>query len=204
MKKLDKVVDFIFESRLLRRISRSGLEVFLGGPIQQSIAEHIFVSSMIAFVISCLDQSVDRGKILSISLTHDLEEVRTGDLNKVSQIYIDENEQFSAFKDLVERLDFKDKLIELYQDRRKGQSKEAKYARDADVLAEMVLEKENLDAGYKYAEEWLEFTYQRLKTPLGKKFGKAIIESDSHRWFQNLKNQIRQRHGLKEKDYSKD
>lgn len=203
MGKMDKVIDFIFEARLLRQLRRSGTDVFLGGPIQQSVAEHIFVSSMIALIMTYLDKSANKEKVLSLSLTHDLEEVRTGDLNKVNRLYIDENEQFNAFQDLIEPLEFKDELTKLYQERRENKSKEAQYARDADILAEMILEKENFDAGYRYAKEWLEFTYKRLTTGLGKQLGKTIMASDSHRWFQNLKNQIRRHHGVKEKDYSK-
>lgn len=202
VKKASKIIDFIFETRLLRNLKRSGLEIFLAGPIQQSVSEHAFLSSLISLVMCLIDKTVDVGKVLSISITHDLEEVRTGDINQVNKMYISENERFNAFRDLVDPLDFKASLLNLYKERREERTEEAKVARDADILAEAVLEKENLDVGHRYAKEWVGFTVQRLQTKVGKELGKEILKTDSHRWFQNLLNQIRRRYGIKEKDYS--
>jgi putative hydrolase of HD superfamily len=204
MKKIAKVIDFLFEVRLLKRLKRSGTNVYLAGPVQQSVAEHTFLSTLIAFLMGQLDSSVNKEKLLSLALTHDLEEVRTGDLNKVNRIYLDENKKFSAFKDMVASLDFENDLLALNSERREEKTTESKYARDADFLAEMILEKENFDAGYQQAQEWLEFTFQRLKTDLGKKLGAEILKTDAHRWYRRLLNQIRQRHGQKEKDYSQE
>jgi hypothetical protein len=96
------------------------------------------------------------------------------------------------------------KLIDIHNERHEGTTKEAIAAADCDVLAELVTEKEYSEKGAKEASEWMEFTMQRLKTKMGKKLAKIVRDSRMAEWWEELKNEIRKKHGVPLRGYSRD
>ena len=87
---MKRIVELIMEAGFLKHLPRSGYQ-FLGAG-RESVAEHVYTTTFIAFVLSFLDTQVDARRLISMCLVHDLPEARTGDLNYVQKHYVQANE----------------------------------------------------------------------------------------------------------------
>ena len=89
------LAEFLFSAAMLRRTPRSGLQ-FLGSG-RESVAEHVFQTMMVAFVLVRMERErgrcPDQEKLLSLCLVHDLIESRTGDHNYVNKKYVKVDEK---------------------------------------------------------------------------------------------------------------
>ena len=83
--KARSAADFLFEARFLKAIPRSGF-AFLGAG-RESVAEHVYLTTVIAYVLSVMVPHVDRSRLIFLCLFHDLPETRIGDLNSVQKPY---------------------------------------------------------------------------------------------------------------------
>jgi putative hydrolase of HD superfamily len=177
---VDRIVEFLFEVGMLKRTPRSGWQFLDGG--SESVAEHVFRTTMLAFVLARLDGAVDADKVLRLALAHDLPEARTGDLNYVNQKYVTADEVRAA-DDMAKGLPFGDELRELITEYRDEKSPESVLAHDADQL-EMLLElKEKVDAGCETANDWTPFVLRRLRTDAAMELAEKILEGDSASWW---------------------
>lgn len=177
---MDRIVEFLFEVGMLKRTPRSGWQ-FLGTG-SESVAEHVYRTTMIAFVLARLDGNVDTDKVLRLALAHDLPEARTGDLNYVNQMYVAADETRAA-DDMTSGLPFGEELRELMAEYREEASPEAVLAHDADQL-EMLFElKEKLDSGCLAADDWTPFVLRRLRTDGAKELAEKILAGDSASWW---------------------
>ena len=177
---MDRIVEFLFEVGMLKRTPRSGWQ-FLGAG-SESVAEHVFRTAMIAFVLARLDGEVDADRVLRLALVHDLPEARTGDLNYVNQKYVTADEARAA-ADMSDGLPFSDELRGLLLEYRAAQTPEAVLAHDADQL-EMLLElKEKLDTGVPGAADWTPFVLRRLRTDNARNLARRILDGDSASWW---------------------
>jgi putative hydrolase of HD superfamily len=177
---VDRIVEFLFEVGMLKRTPRSGWQFLDSG--SETVAEHVYRTAMIAFVLARLDGTVDTEKVLRLALTHDLPEARTGDLNYVNQKYVSADETLAA-EDMTRGLPFGGELRELMAEYREETSAEAILTHDADQL-EMLLElKEKLDSGCQAAEDWTPFVLRRLRTHAAKDLAGKILGGDSASWW---------------------
>ena len=85
------ISDFIFEALFLKQIPRSGYQ-FLGAG-RESVAEHVYAATLIAFVLSRLEPQADTERLLTLCLFHDLPEARIGDMNYVQKRYVQTDEK---------------------------------------------------------------------------------------------------------------
>ncbi|UCE84410.1 MAG: HD domain-containing protein [Deltaproteobacteria bacterium] len=177
---LKSIVNFFFELGMLKKTPRSGFQ-FLGSG-RESVADHVFRVTTIGFTLARLDKEADAFTVVLMCLFHDLPESRTGDLNYVNKRYVDVKED-QAIKDLAQTLPFGDEIEELLEDFTRGESREAKLARDADQLDLILGLKEHQDLGNRYAEDWINFARKRLKTDLGRQLAASIVETDSTAWW---------------------
>jgi len=177
---VDRIAEFLFEVGMLKRTPRSGWQ-FLGTG-SESVAEHVYRTTMIAFVLGRLDGRVDTEKVLRLALAHDLPEARTGDLNYVNQKYVTADEAKAA-DDMTRGLPFGEELRELMAEYRDETSPEAILVHDADQL-EMLLElKEELDSGCQAADDWTPFVLRRLRTDAAKDLAEKILAGNSASWW---------------------
>ena len=177
---MKNIVKLLFEAHILKKIPRSGYH-FLGAG-KESVAEHCFNTTFIAFVMVQIEPDVDALKLITMCLVHDLPEARIGDLNTVQKQYVEANED-KAVEDIIRHLPFGASLAHLIQEFREGQSVEAKLAYDADQLA-LVLDLKSLaDIGYAPPNDWLPHVLERLKTKTGKKIGQGIMETGCDEWW---------------------
>lgn len=177
---MDRIVDFLFEVGMLKRTPRSGWQ-FLGAG-SESVAEHVFRTTMIAYVLASMDNSVDADRVLRLALVHDLPETRTGDLNYVNQKYVKPDEK-RATDDMTAGLPFGDELRELLSEYRNESSPEAVIAHDADQIEMLLQLKEHLDGGCPAASEWTPFVERRLRTEAAKTLAARILDQNSASWW---------------------
>jgi putative hydrolase of HD superfamily len=174
------IANFLFEAGMLKRTPRSGFQ-FLGSGAE-SVAEHVFRTSYIGYALGKLADNIDVDRLIKMCLFHDLPEARTGDLNYVNKKYVQVDEQ-KAVSDLSRHLLFGPEISALIHEFTEGKTEEARLARDADQLEMILALKEQKDLGNKYADEWLEFSLQRLQTGAAKELAKAVLETDSSLWW---------------------
>ena len=176
---MNNIINFLFEVGYLNQIKRSQL-------LRQnnSIAEHSFRVAVIGYVLAELGNA-DINKTVQMCLFHDLPETRIGDADFVNRCYSKINEK-KALNDMVKKLPFGNKIKNLMKELWLGQSKEAKISRDADILEELLTEKEQYESGIKSANRWMKFSINRLITKNGKRLGRRIFNHDSNSWWHSI------------------
>jgi putative hydrolase of HD superfamily len=176
------IANLLFEGRMLKEIPRSGFH-FLGAG-KESIAEHTFSTTFIAYVIAQLDPDIDALKLISMCLVHDLAEARTGDLNTVHKTYVTADED-KAIEDSTRPLPFGASITGLMKEYNENHSIEAQLAHDADQLA-LTLELKYLsDIGYTSPDTWLPHVLKRIQTKIAKKIARGIMETHRDDWWIN-------------------
>jgi len=179
---LTRLVDFLFETMMLKRTPRTGY-AFLGHG-QENVAEHSFGVTVLAFTLVRMNGQADLTRTLKLSIFHDLAEARTGDLNYMNKRYVSRDED-RALADAVTGLPFEAELLANWREWRAGETLEARLAADADQL-DMVLELRRLETlGSQEARDWLFYAQKRLKTDEARQLFEEIVRSDpSHWWFE--------------------
>lgn len=177
---MNKLANFLFEVGMLKRTPRSGFQ-FLGSGTE-SVAEHILRTVYISYVLSYLYPEADRQKLVLISLFHDFLEARTGDLNYMNKKYTTTNE-FQAMEDAFKNLPFQEEVKCLFETFWQQDSLESILVKDADNLELLLQLKEQKDLGNPYANDWINFTLQRISTEKAKDLALSILETDSTNWW---------------------
>jgi len=177
---MDRVANFLFEMGMLKRTPRTGWQ-FLGSG-QESVADHIFRASMIAYVLARLAGDVDADRVVRMALFHDLPEGRTGDLNYMNQKYVRVDEERAA-ADMTRGLPFGPEILALIEEFAAQATPEAVLVKDADNLEMLLQLKEHQDVGNRNAEEWIPFTLRRLKTDAARDLAQRILAGDSSAWW---------------------
>ena len=180
MKKVDSIVDFLFEVGILAKTPRSWSS-FLGSG-QQSVAEHINRVVYIGFCLGYMNGKADVGKIVQMCQFHDVSEARISDLNYVHQKYTDRLEA-KAEEDLSKDLPFGDKIQELLKEYHEKKTVESILAKDADNIELLLTLKEQIDSGNERAKTWVKGIMSRLKTKEGMLLAEKITITDSDHWW---------------------
>ncbi len=184
MDKMKKMVDFFFEIGMLKKTPRSGF-LFLGSG-EESVAEHSFRTAMIGYMLGKMEQGADWIKILLMCLFHDVHEARTGDFNYVNRLY-DRAKEDRAIHDALKDTGIEEEILPLLKELEEAESQEAMLAHDADQLELILSLKEQMDLGNPYAEEWIKYALERLRTDTGRRVAEKILETDhTDWWFQGV------------------
>jgi putative hydrolase of HD superfamily len=177
---VDRIVNFLFEAGMLKQTPRSGWQ-FLGSG-SESVADHVFRTTLIAFTLARLDGQVDADRALRLALVHDLPEARTGDLNYMNQKYATADEERAA-RDLAAGLPFGNELEELMSEYRAETTRESVLVHDADQLELLLSLAEQRDAGNPQAVEWVPFVLRRLRTPAARDLADRLLAARSSDWW---------------------
>ena len=78
---MKRIAEFMLEACFLKHIPRSGYQYL--GTGGESVADHVYAATMIAFVFAQLTPEADIQRLMGMCLFHDLPETRIGDLNYV-------------------------------------------------------------------------------------------------------------------------
>ena len=169
---MKRIVEFMLEACFLKQIPRSGYQ-FLGTG-NESVAEHVYTTTLIAFIMSQIEPAVDARRLMAMCLLHDLPETRIGDLNYVQKHYLQVDEA-KALADSVNGLPFKDEIVGLIDEFNAGRTREARLARDADQLALMFDLKALHDLGNPSPNTWMPHVKERLTTDVGRQLADELL-----------------------------
>ena len=179
---MQSIVNLLFEARHLKDTPRTGYN-FLGIG-RESVAEHTFTTTFIAYVMADLEPEADALRLVSLCLLHDLPEARIGDLNAVQKIYVSADEA-AAVEDVGRGTPLGDHLPERIREFNEGRTLEARLARDADQIS-FILELKNLDdIGHTPPKKWIPHVMERLETDLGRKLAESILGAERDDWWLN-------------------
>jgi putative hydrolase of HD superfamily len=180
--RIKKLANFLFETRILKYTPRA-CSYYLKGPVKENIVEHLYFTTIIGWILAKLE-NVDENNVIKMCLIHDLVDTRGGPRNLIMKFYNPLPNEQKIIKEISEdhNLEFIP-LENLFNEYFEHKTREAIVAKDADILARMLLEKECLDLGNQKAKKWLEYSFKRLETKSGKELGKALIETDSDKWW---------------------
>ena len=177
---MKNIANLLFQANILKNIPRSGYH-FLGAG-KESVAEHSFSVSFIAFVMAQMEPDVDAFRLIAMCLVHDLPEAKTGDLNYVQKNYVTANEN-KALRHITKNLPFGTTLSDLITEFNERLTIESKLAHDADQLA-LILDLKSLsDIGYDPPNKWLPFALKRLETQTGQAIAQSIMKTEWDAWW---------------------
>jgi len=105
-----RAVDFLLEANALERVPRTGF-VMSGVTGPENVAAHTCGVAVAALLVADrMEESVDRGRLLTMALFHDIGESRTGDVALVHKTPADVEAEERATADML------DGLPEVYAD----------------------------------------------------------------------------------------
>jgi putative hydrolase of HD superfamily len=180
---MDRIAELLFQAHHLKRLQRTGYQ-FLG-PGRESVAEHSYSATFVAYVLSRLEPRANALRLLTMCLVHDLPEAWTGDLNHVQKKYVSAAED-KAISDTVRGLPFEHHLAGLIEEFNRAESLEAGLAHDADQISFILELKSLADMGYRAPAQWLERVGGRLMTETGRKVARHLMQSDTDAWWHKL------------------
>ncbi len=177
---MKNIAALLFEANILKNIPRAGYH-FLGAG-KESVAEHSFSATFIAYVMSMMAPEIDSLRLISMCLVHDLPEARIGDQNYVQKKYVTADEE-KAVADATRHLPFGSSLAGLIKEFNEHETDESKMAHDADQLSFILNLKSIADTGHKSPDQWLPVVQQRLKTEIGKQLAEEIMSTTWDAWW---------------------
>lgn len=173
--------NYLNEVGMLNRVPRSGF-AFLGTGTQ-SVAEHIFRTLHVAFVLARMtDEPIDEARLLRLVLFHDLPEARTGDHNYVNRKYVIEDLE-RVLADGAREWFRGEEIAAAIREFEAGQTTEARLAKDADQLELLLVLKQQADLGKPNVEEWITPLLARVQTDAGKRLAEEILATRWDAWW---------------------
>ncbi|MFH1841790.1 MAG: HD family hydrolase [bacterium] len=134
----DRQLDFLLNANRLKTTPRTGWAQ-RGVPSPESVADHSHGVALTALLLADLvDEDMDREKVLSLAVLHDLAESVTGDLSLgVSRLLpagAKNTAERGALEELLSGLSCADRWTDLWTEFEEQASPEARLVRDADRL----------------------------------------------------------------------
>jgi putative hydrolases of HD superfamily len=178
----DQIADFIYETGIHGKTPRSGL--WLLGSGSQSVAEHLFHTSMIAYTLCYLEPKADKDKVVLMALFHDIGEGRTSDLNYVHQRY-GRLAESNAVEDIAKAVPFGPEILGFYKEEQSKATLESRLVKDADQLEWITTLRGEEVKGNIKARKWINIALKRLKTPAGRRMGRLLVKIHPDDWWFN-------------------
>lgn len=182
-----KLLSFIAESGMLKRVNRSGWSV-LGITDSESVADHSFRCAVIGYVLAFMEKASPY-RILLMTLFNDIHESRIGDLHKMAQKYVDiegpEQEAFCRQIDLLPEPLSKE-LASIRDEYIKQETIESVIARDSDILECLIQAKEYYEHGFLQAEKFMKKAPAFLKTGSAKTLWAQALKMNLSDWWNGL------------------
>jgi 5'-deoxynucleotidase YfbR-like HD superfamily hydrolase len=184
----DNISKFLYEVGQLKRVKRSGWWI-AGVKDPESVAEHIFRTAVIAYLLARLE-GADTGKTVLMALFHDLPETRTNDAHRIVRRYADWRDvDKRAMREQSKRLPdaVANEVFNFFDEFEKEVSPEAKLARDADLLECLIQAREYEASGYHDVADWIRNAQAALITESAKRIAVECLKTEPKEWWQGLK-----------------
>lgn len=189
--KTDILTKFFYEIGNLRKVLRAHQQTLLVNDPSDNIASHSFRTAFIGYFLA-KELEGDADKVLKMCLSHDIEDVRSGDMNWVNKKYVkvygDEIRD-----DQLKNLPHSEEFLQLSKEYAERQSKEAKIAKDADLLDQVFLLREYSHQGNKEAEHWVRegsegicYQIKLMSFDLTKEIARKAIAMKPSDWWENI------------------
>jgi putative hydrolase of HD superfamily len=178
----DQIASFVYETGIHSKTPRSGFW-FLGSG-DQSVAEHLFHTAMIAYALAHLEPKADKNKVVLMALFHDIGEGRTSDHNYIHQRY-GRLAEADAVADMSKAVPFGKEILGLFKEEQAKLTLEAKLVKDADTLEWVATLREEEVKGNIKARKWISIAMKRLKTDGAKKLGRVLLKTNPDGWWFN-------------------
>ncbi|MBN2102006.1 MAG: HD domain-containing protein [Candidatus Aenigmarchaeota archaeon] len=178
------LVNLIFEWGHLRKIKHEGFR-YLGVSDPESVAEHNLHAAQIAYVIAKMEKYKNPLEVVAISVFHEIGESRIGDVHRIGDRYITKDEE-RAVRDQLEKFDFKNEILKLWEQSENRSTKAGNIAKDADLLQTCFVIRELQEHGHNTGD-WIENTRKYLKTESAKSLLDALEKTSPLDWMKDLK-----------------
>lgn len=184
--RIKNLTNFSFELGTLRKVARAHRQTLLTNDLTDNIASHSFRVSLIGYFLA-KQEKANPEKVIKMCLIHDLEESRSGDQNWVNKRYVKVFEE-EIREGQLSSLPFSSELLSLSKEYQERKTPEAKIAKDADLLDQILLLCEYRWQGNREAEDWLVGGEQEkmMFSKTAKKIAKTAINSTPHDWWNDL------------------
>ena len=182
------LAQYIYELGLLKRIRRTGWWV-AGVDDPESVAEHVFRTAILGYLLATLE-GADPFRTAALCLFHDAAETRVGDLHRINSRYLDsEDAEAEAFCDQAQRLPqgVRERVLGLFEEFRTMETREARIARDADLLECLVQAREYQAQGCSSVTDWINNAYAQMSSVSARQLAEACMEMDPKAWWHGLK-----------------
>lgn len=181
-----KLINFLFEVGTLRKVVRAHRQLLLTDDFSDNIASHSFRVAIIGWFLAKIE-GADPYKVVMMCLLHDLEESRAGDQNWVYKRFVkvfEEEIRQGQLKSLSQAAD----LLQLSKEYQERKTLEAKLAKDADLLDQVLLIKEYAWRGNQEAAMWLKGQEQekRMFSKTAKELAALASQQRPSEWWDNL------------------
>lgn len=175
-------VTYFMEMGTLKRAKRSGWWI-AGVKDPETIAEHSFRTAVIGSVLA-LHEGADPAKVALLCTFHDTQETRVGDIPWIGRRYLNatDNEQVTTDQVADAHPAVAAGIQAIVEEYETGDSLEVLVAHDADKLECMIQGLEYLEQGYRNAQEWVDSTRAKLKTPSAIALADAAQNMSSAEW----------------------
>ena len=171
----------------LKRTPRSGW-LLVGVEKPESVAEHSFRAALMGYYLA-KEKGLDAERVTLMLLHHDIPEARIGDMHKLGARYVDvSKDEWKVVREQSERLGkFGSGYKQLIDEFNEGKTKEAKLAKEVDMLECAIQAREYTEAGYKGAENWVKVISGKLKIAECKKVLAFVKKNPVGVWWKGLK-----------------
>ncbi|MEU8698705.1 HD family hydrolase [Streptomyces sp. NPDC091387] len=156
---------YLLEMGALKRGKRSGWWI-AGVKDPETIAEHSWRTAVVGSVLAMME-GADPAKVALLCTFHDTQETRVGDIPWIGRRYIKvaRNEDVTADQVSDAHPSVASGIKAIVDEYENSDSLEVLVAHDADKLECMIQGLEYLQQGYPAAQEWVDSTRAKLKTP---------------------------------------
>lgn len=188
------LANFFFEVGSLRKIARSHRQALLTDDLSDNIASHSYRVTVIGWFLAHLEKA-DPYQVVTMCLFHDISETRSGDQNWVNKKYVKAFEE-EILADQFGNLPFNQELLQTNKEYQARDSLEAKIAKDADVIDQILLLKEYAWRGNKESAIWLRGKgghFNLLQTESARRIAAKILSSKPSDWWSTLWTSTRRR-----------
>lgn len=139
---------------------------------------------MIGYLLAKLENA-DREKVACMCLLHDLAEARSGDQNYIHKRYVKVFEE-EILKGQLENSINDPEAFALATEYAERKTKEAIIAKDADILDQLLLQREYQATGNQIiTKSWFEPKIESMKTKSAKKLAREVVKQRPDEWWIN-------------------
>ena len=179
-----KLVEFLFELKGLRQVSRSGWRKL--GVDYENVTEHSFRVALLSFVLARMEKVEDPYRVAFIALLHDVHEVRVGDTDRVHKRYNSTNDEHAAREQFVGVEHVGDEFFDIWNEYNEGQTQAAQIVKDADLLEMALSARELQTSGHDDAKYFIQSASEGIATNSARQLLSEIREGDPSAWWKRI------------------